>query len=80
MPKVEKKRNECHKDKCKKGVVHSCILMDETRTVANRFLIYGLDHELDLRMPPKEDDINKPIIEQDSQFLTQYNNAVKQQE
>ncbi len=50
------------------------------RTVANGFLIYGLDPEPDLRMPPKEDDINKPIREQASQLLTQYDDAAKQQE
>ncbi len=51
--------------------------MGEMRTVANRFLIYGLDPEPDLTMPSKEGDTNKAIVEQASQFLRQYDDAVK---
>ena len=57
-----------------------CILMGEMRSIANVFLIYGLDPDPDLTMPPKEGDRNKAIVEQASQFLRQYDDAVKQQE
>ena len=80
MLKVEKVRNDCVKDKCKKGVVHWCILMGEMRSVANGFLIYGLDPEPDLTMTPNKGGRNKVIVEQASQFLKQYDDAVKRQE
>ena len=77
MLKVEKVRNDCHKDKCKKGVVYWCILMGEMRAVADALVIYGLDPEPDLTMTLKEGDRNKAIVKEASQFLKQYDDAVK---
>ena len=80
MLKVEKLRHDCHTDKCKKGVVHWCILMGDMRAVATGFMIYGLDSEPDLTMTPYKGDRKKVIAEQASQFLKQYDDVVKRQE
>ncbi len=56
MLKVEKLRHDCCSDKCKKGVVHWCVLMGEMRAVADVLVIYGLDPEPDLTTTPNKGD------------------------
>ena len=80
MLKVEKLRHDCRSDKCKKGVVHWCVLMGEMRVVTDVLVIYGFDPEPDLTNDTNKDDKNNVLVKEATQFLTQYDDAIKRQE